>query len=331
LTAGNFHRLAFAEAGPGDTRKLLEVLEPSISFFMDRHEDERMAIDFSLRMMPGAYVSSQWLGGISTLREKAHAARDGNDDLCLLVPRRGEPIHMRLRDRRRGMDEVVLHAEAGAHLRGNEESYHAWSLGSQSQVICIPRAQVAGSVGDLGHVLHNGVPPSGALNLLCAFARTLASDIGPLDSATLLRARDTLTDLFILALDPTPDAAEAAEGSARAARLARIRADIAANLAHPDFSLEWLAGRHQLSTRAIRDLFYASGTNFTDHVLMARLELARSLLSDPSLDHLNITAIAYDCGFGDLSWFNQAFRRRYGMTPSDLRGCRRQEHASRKA
>ena len=328
MTAGNFHRLAFAEAGPGDTRKLLEVLEPTISFFMDRHEDERMVLDFALRMMPDAYVSSQWLAGISTRREKAHAACDGNDDLCLLVPRAGKPIQMRLPDRRRGMEEVVLRAETGGHLRGNEESYHAWSLGCDSQLICVPRARVEGAVADLSRTLRHGVPPSGALNLLCAFARTLASDIGPLDSDTLLRARDTLTDLFILALGPTGDAAEAAGESVRTARFARIKADVAANLAHPDFSLEWLAGRHQLSTRAIRDLFYASGTNFTDHVLGARLERAHGLLSDPSLDHLNITAIAYDCGFGDLSWFNQAFRRRYGMTPSDLRSLEHQKHAA---
>jgi AraC-like DNA-binding protein len=328
VTAGNFHRLAFAEAGPHDTRKLLEVLEPSISFFMDRHEDERMVLDFSLRMMPGAYVSSQWLAGISALRQKAHAARDGNDDLCLLVPRGGKPIHLRLRDRCRGMDEVVLRAGAGAHLRGNEESYHAWTLGSESQVISISRAQVVGAVADMDHALRHGVPPSGALNLLCAFARTLASDIGPLESETLIQARAVLTNLFILALGPTRDAAEAAEGSVRAARLARITADVAANLAHPDFSLEWLAGRHQLSARAIRDLFYASGTNFTEHVLAARLERAHGLLANPSFDHLNITAIAYDCGFGDLSWFNQAFRRRYGMTPSDLRRMEQQKHAA---
>jgi AraC-like DNA-binding protein len=30
-------------------------------------------------------------------------------------------------------------------------------------------------------------------------------------------------------------------------------------------------------------------------------------------------AIAFDVGFGDLSTFNHAFRRRFGMTPSELR------------
>ncbi|WP_227651678.1 AraC family transcriptional regulator [Klebsiella pneumoniae] len=29
--------------------------------------------------------------------------------------------------------------------------------------------------------------------------------------------------------------------------------------------------------------------------------------------------MAHDCGFSSVSYFNQAFRRRYGMTPSDVR------------
>ena len=32
-----------------------------------------------------------------------------------------------------------------------------------------------------------------------------------------------------------------------------------------------------------------------------------------------ISSVAFDCGFGDVSYFNRAFRRRYGMAPSDVR------------
>ena len=31
-----------------------------------------------------------------------------------------------------------------------------------------------------------------------------------------------------------------------------------------------------------------------------------------------ISTIAFETGFGDLSYFNLAFRRRYGLTPSDV-------------
>jgi len=34
-----------------------------------------------------------------------------------------------------------------------------------------------------------------------------------------------------------------------------------------------------------------------------------------------ISDIAYDAGFGDLSYFNRVFRRRYDATPSEIRNA----------
>jgi AraC-like DNA-binding protein len=46
---------------------------------------------------------------------------------------------------------------------------------------------------------------------------------------------------------------------------------------------------------------------------------AHRMLGNPLLAAQTITAIACEAGFGDLSHFNRAFRRRYGETPSDVR------------
>ncbi|WP_394689339.1 helix-turn-helix domain-containing protein [Hoeflea sp.] len=84
--------------------------------------------------------------------------------------------------------------------------------------------------------------------------------------------------------------------------------------------------RHGRRPRTIRDLFYAYGTSFSDHVLATRLEQAHRLLSDVARQDLTITTIAYRSGFNDLSWFNQAFRRRYAMAPSNLRKIAQETH-----
>jgi AraC-like DNA-binding protein len=42
-------------------------------------------------------------------------------------------------------------------------------------------------------------------------------------------------------------------------------------------------------------------------------------IADPLQDSRAIGTIAYEAGFGDLSYFNRAFRRRYGATPSNIR------------
>ncbi|MFC4844519.1 helix-turn-helix domain-containing protein [Bradyrhizobium sp. GCM10023182] len=38
--------------------------------------------------------------------------------------------------------------------------------------------------------------------------------------------------------------------------------------------------------------------------------------------------IAFECGYGDLSYFNRSFRQRYGATPSDIRAGRRCDDAT---
>jgi AraC-like DNA-binding protein len=48
------------------------------------------------------------------------------------------------------------------------------------------------------------------------------------------------------------------------------------------------------------------------------------VIADPGAGERSIASIAYHAGFGDLSYFNRVFRKRYGMTPSDARAAARQ-------
>jgi AraC-like DNA-binding protein len=54
-------------------------------------------------------------------------------------------------------------------------------------------------------------------------------------------------------------------------------------------------------------------------VLEQRLLLARKMLISPGNRQSKISAIAYDAGFGDLSYINRVFRRRFEATPSEFR------------
>jgi AraC-like DNA-binding protein len=105
----------------------------------------------------------------------------------------------------------------------------------------------------------------------------------------------------------------------RAARFRAIKLDIANSLGRPDLSVATLADRHACTPRSLQRLFEAEGTTFTDYVLAERLAWAHLLLSDPGRDGDKISAIAYECGFGDISYFNRMFRRRFGVVPSEIR------------
>jgi AraC-like DNA-binding protein len=156
--------------------------------------------------------------------------------------------------------------------------------------------------------------------------RLLVRYIGVLDdtdgfSAPVLRRRAVthIHDLMALVLGATRDAAETAKcRGARAARLRLIKDDIANNIGQADLSLPALAARHQVNPRYLQRLFESEGMKFTDYVLAQRLAFAHRLLSDPR-NGSKISAIAFDAGFGDLSYFNRTFRRHYGKAPSELR------------
>jgi AraC-like DNA-binding protein len=58
---------------------------------------------------------------------------------------------------------------------------------------------------------------------------------------------------------------------------------------------------------------------FTEYVLGRRIARAHGQLSDPRQSAEKISSVAYNCGFGDVSYFNRVFRRQYGLAPSDVR------------
>lgn len=97
--------------------------------------------------------------------------------------------------------------------------------------------------------------------------------------------------------------------------LARIRADFTS----PGISAEAGVTKLGLSTRYVNRLLHESGAGFAERVMELRLERARAMLADRRHDRLKVIDIAHDCGFSDVSHFNRCFRRRFGVTPLDIR------------
>lgn len=109
----------------------------------------------------------------------------------------------------------------------------------------------------------------------------------------------------------------------RTARLDAIKADAAENAGKSTFSISEVAARHGISARHIRRLFEGSGMTFTAFTREQRLLAALRMLNDRCSDQRAIGAIAFDAGFGDLSYFNRVFRQRFGATPSEIRAAAR--------
>jgi AraC-like DNA-binding protein len=129
-------------------------------------------------------------------------------------------------------------------------------------------------------------------------------------------------DLMALAIGATQEAAElAANRGARAACLFAVKQDIADRLGEPGLSIGAVAARRGLIPRYVQRLFECEGTTFTAYLLEQRLACAYRALGDPRSAGRKISSIAFDSGFGDLSYFNRTFRRQYGIAPSELRAA----------
>lgn len=129
-----------------------------------------------------------------------------------------------------------------------------------------------------------------------------------------------IIDLLSAAMGGSREVAELAGlRGVKAARIEAILAEIATSAHRPDIDAGLVAARLAITPRYVNKLLEATGRTFSEHVLERRLQLALSRLKDPLLATEKIIAIAYTCGFVDLSSFNRAFKRRFGDTPSAFR------------
>ncbi len=163
---------------------------------------------------------------------------------------------------------------------------------------------------------------NGALIVLGHYAAALMRGLLPMDSSALASlATDYMRSLVSAMIDvakltpnlPRPGAAKPQPN------LIAIKADIEVRIAQKEMSLTSFATARGVTVRHLQKLFEAEGRTFSDYVLERRLERARQLLLNPAAMRRSISTIAFDLGFGDLSYFNRTFKKRFGITPREMR------------
>lgn len=267
-----------------------------------------------VNLLPGVTVRRS-SASPAIVRRTAPLVADGDDNLVLVVIRSGQM------QAEQGGREAFLD-QGGAYLWSNAATGVSQNpLPMDLLTLTLPRRALAAGVRDLDRALMRPIPPaSEALRLLVGYVDLIQADPCLMAPDLAALAASHVQDLAAVALGATREAAEAARvGGIRAARLQAVKADILAHLTRPDLTVDAVALRQGISPRYIRALLDAEQTSFTDFVREQRLRLAFRRLSNPALAGRTISAIAHECGFGDLSYFYAAFRARFGSTPGDVR------------
>lgn len=284
----------------------------------------RGALDFQPDAPPHAALRMVAVGEV-------HVARIETSPLRLVTPSADDDLfYLSLNVRGGGVLDAtgrartVTEGEANV-MRRDRRCTTLVALPSRILSLALPRALLERRFDSARRLDAATVRSGPALQLLERYADTLldsAEDLAPDDQATLA---GHLADLTSMALGARRDPAGGGRAGVRAARRQAIKADIAAHLDAPQLSVTWIAKRNGVSGAYLRALFYDEGISFTDYVLDQRLTQVHALLCAPHLADRNIATLALAAGFSDISWFNLAFRRRFGMTPSD---CRNQARAA---
>jgi len=278
--------------------------------------DLACGIDFRLRKFPELGLLSGTVHGV----RHEHAGRDsgdGDDDFSFHLNVRG-PIAVEGRrsdDVLRDGDAMLLRYSVSRRISRPGLVDH--------RVIRLPRATLLPLLRHADDAVLRPIPRgTGALGLLKSYVDAVFDDplLAMPEMRPLIAAQ--LCDLVAVTIGATRDVAAAAEGRGlRAARLSAIKGDIEAHLADCELSPIAVSRRLKISDSYIRKLFASEDTSFSAFVLARRLLRAHRMLTDPRWAERSIASIAFDCGFGDLSYFNRSFKRLHGATPSELRAA----------
>ena len=187
--------------------------------------------------------------------------------------------------------------------------------------IAVPRDAISPYVREIGSaIMRPFAPESDALRLLVGYARS-AMELSETASAELQGTVALhLQDLMATLIGARNDAQEFLDGrGVRAARLRAIKKEILTQFGRGDLSAETVALPLRISANYVRKLLHAEGLSFSEYVLGLRLERASVMLQDRRFSEHSISSVAMAVGFGDISYFNRAFRRRFGKTPGEMR------------
>jgi AraC-like DNA-binding protein len=279
--------------------------------------DAPFQVKVQLRALPGLRFA--W-GSVDAsdnpYPRKAAAASD--DDFVLLVNR----------------DDTFVAAQGGreATLGVGDASLMACSdAGRYSQpkygrVLCvrIPRAALRPLVPNLDDRTARAISSgTAALRLLASYCRILDDN----ESLSTPQLRELtvkhIYDLTALVLNPSRDNIAITEtGGVRAARLHAVKSFVLDNLTSNDLTVGKVADHLRVTPRYVQRLFESEGLTYSEFALISRLERAYDALTDERARGRNISDIAFDCGFSDVSHFNRTFRRRFNASPSDIRNRR---------
>ncbi len=242
-----------------------------------------------------------------------------NDPSRTARGRREFDLHFQLTGRSintQGGREAVL--EAGDFTLCDASQPYSVRFSEANHMVCVkaPVEPLAARLGDLEDLVCQPMSGrQGGAAMLSVFMRTLWAQI---EQGELEDRDETVSDVIfdLITLAYRPMTGHHGDASLRALRRREARAFIQERLCDPDLDVAAVAEAVGVSPRYLQILFAQDGVTPSAYILDRRLELAAERLR-AGVERGGVTRVALGVGFNDLTHFGRAFRKRFGVTPSD--------------
>lgn len=281
---------------------------------LEIRDGEPIMANLTAHSLPDVQVLFGTLFGAKLVRSRQLVV-DGDDSLAFVFNRSGAVgVTGRGRDLLLGPGDAVLTSAEDASTFERFAAGDCFSLR-------VPRRILAPIIMDVDDAVMRAIGDRQTeIRVLIDYATSLVREHALATPALRELGAGHLHDLLALVLGPTDDVKESAgRRGAKAARLRKAKVLIANNCWRQDLSVGGVAQELGVTPRYLQRLFEADGKTFSSFLIEQRLKRAHRMLREPEFVERPVSSIAYDVGFGDLSYFNRCFRRAYGATPTDVR------------
>jgi AraC-like DNA-binding protein len=162
-----------------------------------------------------------------------------------------------------------------------------------------------------------------------AFILKLADEISFLPAQVRASTADTLLNLISACvtnqeiIHPAGNKPDTAENY-----FYQACAIIRSRLKDHDLSASMIANDLAISTRYLQRIFAKTGLSVSKFIWQQRLVYARHDLINPALANQSVTTICLKWGFSDSAHFSRAFKKKFSIRPSDIRGLQMSEKTS---
>lgn len=275
-----------------------------------------------VRLTPEIAITA--LKGVSqgVIRTGSRADSAAVDHMTLAIRGSGNATTFESSDR---SAPIVTHTPGRAILFDNARSYVCHQPCWSDEIFLeVDRRRLIAATGGEQPPSLGFMAGSPLMSVLTAVLRQTVETRETLTLSEASALADTSIDLLAALVASQAEGREVMP-TGRQALLRTLLADLEHRIGDPGLGPGDLATRHHISLRYVHSLFSDIDATPAGYIRELRLRRAAQTLVDPARQDMSIAAIAHQSGFGDHGTFVRAFRRHFGITPTDRR---REAHAA---